>query len=117
MRKHLIWMLAVGAAVAVAGVAQATDTTGQDFSTLKMRATPSKQSKKKFGAAKLFVETSTQSNSNPGTPTNPGNIPVATKSVDLTFPKDFKFTSKGLPQCTKSLENTTTQQALSLCGS
>jgi hypothetical protein len=117
MRKHLIWMIALGAAVAVAGVAQATDSTGSDFSELQMKATPSKQDKKKRGAAKLFVETSTLSNTNSGTPTSPGNIPKATTNVKLTFPKDFKFTNTGLAQCDAAkLENTTTASAKQLCG-
>src|SRR6266536_5140537 len=116
MRKHLIWMLALATAVSVAGVAQATDSTGSDFSQLKMKVTPSKLSATKYGKAKLFVETSTLSNTNPGTPTNPGNVPVATSDVTLKFDKDLKFTTKGLAQCTKSLEGTTTATATQLCG-
>ena len=44
MRKHLIWMLALGAAISVAGVAWATDGTGTDFSALKQSLSPTKQS-------------------------------------------------------------------------
>jgi hypothetical protein len=117
MRKHLIWMLALATAVSVAGVAQATDSTGTDFSLLKTKVTPSKLSKTKYKSAKLFVETSTLNNTNPGTPTNPGNTPVPTSNVQLKFDKDLKFTTKGLAQCTKSLDGTTTATANQLCGS
>jgi hypothetical protein len=116
MRRHLIWMLALAVAVSAVGVAWATDSTGTDFSLLKMKVSPSKLSKKKYKGAKLFVETSTLTNANPGTPTNPGNTPVPTKNVKLTFDKDIKFTSKGLAQCKTSLEGTTTQQAVQSCG-
>jgi hypothetical protein len=115
MRKHLIWILAVAVAGSAVAVAYA-DSTGTSSSAVKMKLTPSKLSKKKFKNAKLAVETSTLSNTNPGTPTHPGNVPVATKDVSLKFDKDIKFTSKGLSQCKTSLENTTTQTALSLCG-
>src|SRR5689334_12910990 len=117
MRKHLIWMLALGAAISVAGVAWATDGTGSDFSQLKTSVSPSKQSATKFGKASLAVETSTLSNANPGTPTSPGNTPVPTTNVKLTFDKQLKFTTKGLPQCKTSLEGTTTQSAIQLCKS
>jgi hypothetical protein len=117
MRKHLIWILAVAVGLSVAGVAYATDSTGVDFSQLKTKVSPSKQDKSKFGKASLFVETSTLSNVNPGTPTNPGNTPVPTSNVKLTFDKQLKFTSKGLPQCKVSLEQTTTQSAIQLCKS
>jgi hypothetical protein len=117
MRKHLIWMLGLVAALAFAGVAWATDSTGTDFSTLQMKMSPSKQSKTKFGKGSLFIDTSTLSNTNPGTPTNPGNVPKPTTNVKLTFPKDFKFTTTGLGQCKVSLENTTTQSAIQLCKS
>ena len=110
-------MLALGAAISVAGVAMAADGTGTDFSQLKQGVSPSKQSATKFGKASLAVETSTLSNTNPGTPTSPGNVPVATTNVKLTFDKQIKFTTKKLPQCKVSLEQTTTQAALQLCKS
>ena len=101
-------------AVSVASVAWA-DSTGTSSSAVSIKVIPSKLSKKSYKGAKLTVETSTLSNTNPGTPTHPGTVPVSTKDVKLKLDKDIKFTTKGLPQCTKSLENTTTQQALSLC--
>jgi hypothetical protein len=117
MRKHLIWMIALGAALAAVSVAQATDSTGTDYSVIGAKLTPSKQSKTTFGKAKLFTETSTLSNTNPGTPTSPGNIPKPTTNVKITYPKDFKFTSKGLGQCDAAkLENTSTANAKALCG-
>jgi hypothetical protein len=117
MRKHLIWVLAVAIGLSVAGVAYATDSTGSDFSQLATKVSPSKQDKSKFGKASLFVETSTLSNANPGTPTSPGNVPVPTTNVKLTFDKQLKFTTTKLPQCKVSLENTTTQSAIQLCKS
>jgi hypothetical protein len=119
MRRHLILMLSLAVAVSAVSVAWATDSTGTDFSQVKMKAKPSKGSKlskKKFKGVKLSVETSTLTNANPGTPTSPGNTPVPTKETKLKFDKDIKLTTKGLAQCKQSLENTTTQQALSLCG-
>jgi hypothetical protein len=117
MRKHLIWVLALAVGLSTAGVAYATDSTGSDFSGLVTKVSPSKQSKTKFGKASLFVETTTLSNTNPGTPTSPGNVPVATTNVKLTFDKQLKFTTNGLAQCKTSLENTTTQSAIQLCKS
>ena len=38
----------------------------------------------------------------------PGQRPGRDNNVKLTFRKQLKFTTKGLPQCKKSLENTTT---------
>jgi hypothetical protein len=115
MRKHLIVVLVMAVGLSVAGVAYATDSTGSDFSQLQQSLKPTKQAKDKFGKASIAVETSTLSNSNPGTPTSPGNVPIATSDVRLTFDKQIKFTNTGLAQCTKSLENTTTAQAISLC--
>jgi hypothetical protein len=117
MRKHLIWVLALAVGLSVAGVAYATDSTGIDFSTVKTSVSPNKQSATKFGNASLFVEVSTLTNANPGTPTSPGNVPAPTSNVKLTFDKQLKFTSKGLPQCKASLGGTTTQTALQLCKS
>ena len=117
MRKHLIWVLALAVGLSATAIAYATDSTGSDFSELKTTVSPNKQSKTKFGKASLFVETSTLSNANPGTPTSPGNVPVATTNVKLTFDKQLKFTTKGLPQCKVSLEGTTTQSAIQLCKS
>ncbi len=116
MRKHLIWILAVAVSASAVGIAYATDSTGADFSQLKQGLKPAKQDKHKFGKATISVETSTLSNANPGTPTSPGNVPIATTNVKLKFDKQIKFDNKGLAQCKKSLENTTTQQAIQLCG-
>ncbi len=95
MRKHLIWVLAMAVGLSAVSVAYATDSTGSDFSELKTTVSPNKQDKKKFGKASLFVETSTLSNANPGTPTSPGNVPVPTTNVKLKFDKQLKFTTKG----------------------
>jgi hypothetical protein len=111
-------MLAICGAMSVTGVAMATDSTGSNFSLLASKVTPTKLSKTKFKPAKIFVDTSTLSNANPGTPTSPGNTPVPTTNVLLTFDKSqIKLTYKGLPQCKASLEQTTTQTAEQLCGS
>jgi hypothetical protein len=118
MRKHLVWMLAICGAMSVTGIAMATDSTGSDFSLLASKVTPKKLSKTKFKTAKIFVDTSTLSNANPGTPTNPGNVPVPTTNVLLKFDKSqIKLAYKGLPQCKVSLEQTTTQTAEQKCGS
>jgi hypothetical protein len=117
MRKHLVWIIAAAMAVSAVGVASASDTSGTDFSQLKIKVDPSKLSKKKYKGAKLFVETSTLNNTDPGTPTDPHSTPVPTKHVKLKFDKDIKFTSKGLPQCTASkVGQATTTQAKHICG-
>ncbi len=115
MRKHVTWVLAVAVGLSAVSVAYATDSTGTDFSQLKTKVSPRKHDKRKFGKASLFVETSTLSNANPGTPTSPGNVPVPTTNVKLTFDKQLKFTTKKLAQCKVSLENTTTRSAIQLC--
>ena len=118
MRRHLVWMLAICGAMSVAGVAMATDSTGSNFSILASKVTPTKLSKTKFKPAKIFVDTSTLSNANPGTPASPGNIPVPTTDVTLQFDKSqIKLTYKGLPQCKVSLEGTTTATARQMCAS
>jgi hypothetical protein len=115
-RRHLILMLALATAVSAVTVGWAADSTGTNFSQVKANVKPSKLSKKKFKGVKIFVETSTLTNANPGTPTNPGNTPVPVKDTKLNFGKDSKLTTKGLARCKKSLEGTTTQRALLLCG-
>jgi hypothetical protein len=119
MRKRLTWVVAAALAVVVsaAGIASATDSTGTNYSLLKMKVTPSKLSKKKFKPVKkLFVDTSTLNNNNGGTPTNPNISPAPTTKVVLTFDKNIKFTSKGLAQCNSAtIVNDNTSQARSAC--
>lgn len=114
MRKHLVWFLAAVMAVSVAGYAWARADTETSKASIKI--SPTKLSKTKFKNIKISVETSTLSNSNPGTPTNPGTQPGATKDVKLTFDDDIKFDTKGIPQCKANLEGTTPQQADAKCG-
>jgi hypothetical protein len=100
-------------ALSVAAVAYAANsTTGDQI----MKVSPSKLSKKSFKNVKLTTETTFLNNSDPGSPSNPTLIPATASDVKLKFDDDIKFTTKGLPQCTKSLEQTTTQQALAKCG-
>jgi hypothetical protein len=109
-------MIALAVAVASVGVASAADTSGQNESFLKVGVSPSKLSKKKFKAVKLFVDTSSLNKTDPGTPTSPGVTPVPTTDVKLKFDKDLKFTSKGLAQCsTSKIGNATSDQARSAC--
>lgn len=115
MRKHLVWFLAIVMAVSAVGIAWAK-ATNTETSKASIKVTPTKLSKTKFKKVSLAVETSTLSNTNPGTPTNPGNQPGATNDVKLTFDNDIKFDPKGIPKCTANLNNTTPAQADNKCG-
>jgi hypothetical protein len=112
-RKYLIGVAAgLALSVAVSGVAQATIT----FNSQSLVATPSsgKQDKKKAGPINsLFTDVITSY-------TNGGGVPdrYAT-NTKVYFPKDFVFTTKGLPQCDPTqagFTDGTTANAIALCG-
>ena len=113
MRKHLIWIVAAVAALSVAAVAYAANTTTGN-QTMKVSG---KLSKKSFKNVTLTTETTFLYNGDPGTPTNPTLTPAAARDVKLKFDDDIKFTTKGLKTCKDSqIEQTTPQQALAACG-
>ena len=107
-RKHLIWVLGLALAVGVSAVAVGAGNT-QNTQTMAVTVTPSKQSKNKFGNAKLRSLTTTGST---------GTGAFAITPVDhavIFYDKDIKFDTKGLPQCSKSLAGLTTAQARARC--
>ncbi len=107
-RKHLIWVVGLALAVGISAVAAGA---GNTLNTQEMAVTasPSKQSKTKRGNVKLRSVTTT------GTT---GSGAYAITPVDhavIYYDKDIKFDSKGLPQCRKNLNATTTAQAKAVC--
>jgi hypothetical protein len=111
MRKSLI------AAVAVIVAALAMPAIGQadDVQSITANLSPAKRSKKKFKPAKIYVEILTQDS---GQGTLPEQPPSAT-NTKVNFPKNARFNPKAVPRCKASeaqLQNTTTDQAKSLCG-
>ena len=108
-RKHLIWALGLALAVGVSSIALGSGNT-LNTQSMKVTLTPSKQSKTKFGNAKLRSVTTT------GT-TGTGNFAIT--PVDravIYYDKDIKFDTSGLPQCRQSLTGLTTAQAKAKCG-
>lgn len=110
MRKHLVWVLAVALAVAVAGVAVGKNTQG-----LTAQVGPSvvaKLPKTHLKSTKLRTVTTT----NCAAPcSGAGAIKPVTKA-QVSFDNDIVFTTKGLATCPKSkLDATTTSQAKAAC--
>jgi hypothetical protein len=112
MRKYLIAaVVAIVSALAFTSIAQA-----DDIQSITAKLTPKKRSKKKFKPATIYVEILT--NDNTTDPTNPEQPPSATRTK-VNFPKNAKFDPKAVPRCKASeadLQNTTTQQAIDMCG-
>jgi hypothetical protein len=117
MRKYFAAAIAVFAAVAVGGTAFGASTTTQGEVThgLDFQVSPSKQPKKKWGAAQLFARTGPSvRTSNPE-----GGIPAKTERVRMLFDKNLKFNTGQFPTCKvniSALENTTSSQAEKRCG-
>ena len=112
MRKSLI------AAVAAIICALALPSIGQadDIQSITAHLSPAKRSKNKFKPAQIYVEILTGPNT--GAPVNPEQPPSA-YNTKVNFPKNSKFVPKAVPQCKATeaqLQNTTTDQAKSLCG-
>jgi hypothetical protein len=112
MRKYLTAIvLAVVGVFAFTSIAQA-----DDIQSITAKLTPKKLSKKKFKPAQIYIEILTKDNTTD--PTNPEQPPSATRTK-VNFPKNMKFNTKAAPKCKASeaqLQNTTTQQAIDLCG-
>jgi hypothetical protein len=109
LRKHLIWVVALAAAVAavsVGGIATAENT-----QTIKGTVTPSKLPK--TGAGKgvaLNVITTTNDTD--------GDVDGATRA-QVFFDDELSFFTRGIPQCEKSdidQQGSTTAQAKAACG-
>jgi hypothetical protein len=105
------------AAVAVIVAALALPSIGQadPIQSITANLTPAKRSKKKFKPAKIYVEILTGAM---GTGPNPEQPPSAF-NTKVNFPKNAKFDPKAVPRCKATeaqLQNTTTDQAKTLCG-
>jgi hypothetical protein len=108
MRKHLVWVLGLALAVAVAGIAAAG---GGQTHTVKAKVAPARQDDNRFGAASLNFTTASDC-TGAGCRLNPAN------RVRVYVDDDLKLTDTGLPTCPASrLANTTTAQARSACAS
>ncbi len=117
MRKYLVGATAAAVmSVAVTGVAQAAYTLqGQS---LVVNAAAPKLDKKKPGPLKsLFVDVITDyAGSGVGAQ---GTVDRKANNTKVYFPKDFVFTTKGIPKCdpnTPGFSTSTTGSALALCG-
>jgi hypothetical protein len=97
MRKHLIWTLALGAAiaVAVAGIATAAKPTvvraGNMILTVNGNVSPTALPKNKLAPIKLNVSGSIR--------TVDGSHPPAAKTITIDFDKNGTTNAKGLPVC------------------
>lgn len=107
MRKYVILAMVALASLVVASFAQADQT-------ITASVTPSKLDKKKKKNVKLLVDIRTTDKG--------GNLdqpPDADRTV-VDFPKNLTFDPKAKPKCKATeaqLQNTTTETAISLCGS
>jgi hypothetical protein len=112
MRKYLIAaVVAIVSALSLSSIAQA-----DDVQSITAKLTPEKLSKKTYKPAQIYIEILTNKS---GTGTLPEQPPSAT-NTKVNFPTNMKFDTKKVPKCKASeaqLQNTTTDQAKSLCGS
>jgi hypothetical protein len=112
-RKSLLAAAAVAAVtVAVVGTAIGAPAVQTIEGELGGKTTP-KFDKKKFKKTSINVITTVEDGANPA-----GIPPKATQAVIKFDKKDVKFDQKAVPGCDpNAIENTTTQAALSACGS
>jgi hypothetical protein len=112
-RKSLLAVAAVAAVtVAVVGTAIGAPAVQTIEGELGGKTTP-KFDKKKFKKTSINVITTVEDGANPA-----GIPPKATQAVIKFDKKDVKFDQKAVPGCDpNAIENTTTQAALSACGS
>lgn len=112
MRKYMICVAVAVAAIATGAIAKAAD----PIQTLDVTVSPSKLDKKKFKPIQLGFDIKTGPNS--GATLNQDQPPNATKTV-VDFPKNLKIDTEAVPRCKVdpgALENTSTEQAIDLCG-
>lgn len=107
--------LALAGVMAFAAVSVAVGADKQTQQTLDAKLTPTKLSKKKFKAAKIFVDIETGINDeDPGS-----NQPPSANRTQVDFPKNMKFDTGAVPRCdvpASQLETTTTEEATAKCG-
>jgi hypothetical protein len=110
MRKHLIWVLGLVVALAsvgIASIASAAPNTQSITAKIKPKKRPSS----------TRVPISLDVNVFATNPTNPQQIPFATKLALVDFDKDVKFQQKGYPTCdpTQFGSQSTTQDVKAAC--
>ncbi len=112
MRKYvIIAVAAIISALSLSSIAQA-----DDIQSVTGKLTPTKRDKKKFKPAKIYVEILTKDNTTD--PVHP-NQPPSAYNTKVNFPSNAKFNTKSAPRCKVTeaeLQNTTADQAVSLCG-
>lgn len=117
MRKYLAAALAALVALACVNVAIA----GADIQSIDAKLTPSKLSKKKYKPATIAIDIETENNDQASdSAANFQNQPPAATRTIVDFPKNMKFDTSTVPNCkvdSAALANTTTDQAIDLCGS
>jgi hypothetical protein len=107
LRKHLIWVVAVIAALGVSSIAIAAT-----VHSVKAKVAPAKQKKRVYGPASLDFTTQSTCDESDSCKLNPAN------RVRVYIDDDIKVNGRGLPSCDPdSLENTTTAQARAKCKS
>jgi hypothetical protein len=110
--KKLLCVAIALAGLATVSLAQADD----PIQTLAVNMNPTKLDKKKFKSIELGFDIQTGPNSTAAV--NQDQPPNATKTV-VDFPKNLKIDTENVPHCLATpdqLENTTTEQAIELCG-
>lgn len=111
MRRYMIGIAVVAAALAFASAAH-----GQATHTLDASITKTKLDKKKDKSVGLFIDIKTGPNT--GAVQNADQPPTPIRTV-VDFPKNLKFDTEAVPKCqgtTDELQNTSTAQATEICG-
>lgn len=106
----------IALAMVIAVLSPAEAGSGSPIQTITGKLSPEKRSKKKAHNARMYFELLTGPNSSdPDTPEQP---PAASR-IQINLPKNVKINTKAVPHCDVSadkLDNTTSEQALNLCG-
>src|SRR5919108_2185752 len=108
MRKHLVWALALSAALGTAGIAQAVNT-----QTVQVTVSPHKKLPRKGTgrSVKAKLTLSTRDATDPAAQPTPG------RSVNIDFDKDLRLFTKGLKRCKpSSIASASTEAAIQKCG-
>lgn len=111
MPKYVICIAVALVSMAMAGLAQA-----ESIQTLETTISPTKLDTKKFKSVRIGFDIKTGPNS--GAAVNQDQPPNASRTV-VDFPKNLKIDTEGTPHCAVApdqLENTSTEQAIELCG-
>jgi hypothetical protein len=110
MRKHLIWVLGVVVALASVGIASIASA-APNTQSITVKIKPAKLPKTTRAPISIAVNTFSTN------PSNPQQIPFATKLALVDFDKNVKFQQKGYPTCDPSQfgSQSTTQDVKAAC--